>query len=172
MSEIKIRKAKADELDSVMSIYESARRFMKASGNPSQWGDVYPPRELINSDIESEKLYVAEDCDGPLAVFYFTEGPDPTYLEIHGGEWIGSDNYSVIHRIAVSERARGRGVAKHCFDYCLAKAGTIRIDTHRNNLAMQAALLKSGFTYCGVIRIERPADPQDDCERLAYCKTL
>jgi hypothetical protein len=37
---------------------------------------------------------------------------------------------------------------------------------------MQSALLKSGFLYCGVIRIERPADPQDDCERLAYCKTL
>ncbi len=172
MSDIKIRKANHSEIDVIMSIYESARRFMKEGGNPNQWGDAYPPRELIISDIESQKLYVAEDNEALLAVFYFTKGPDPTYREICGGEWQGGEDYSVIHRIAVAEKARGRGVARLCFEYCLREAGEIRIDTHRNNRAMQSALLKSGFLYCGVIRIERPADPQDDCERLAYCKTL
>ncbi|MBQ8720175.1 MAG: GNAT family N-acetyltransferase [Clostridia bacterium] len=169
---MKIRAASLSDLDAILSIYESARRFMKESGNPHQWGSSYPQKELVISDIAAGKLFTLEDSDGLLAAFYFAKGPDPTYLKIYDGEWQGSENYSVIHRIAVSERARGRGVAKLCFDFCLERAGEIRIDTHRDNRAMQASLLKNGFSYCGVIRLDRADSDSDDCERLAYHKKI
>ena len=172
MSEISVRRATSADLCEILKIYAAAREYMRASGNPSQWGTSYPPRELLSSDISEEKLFVASDGEDILAVFYFDKGPDATYDKIYDGFWQGSESYSVIHRIAVSPKARGRGVAKLCFDWCLNVAGEIRIDTHRDNIPMQRALLKNGFSYCGVIRIERPSAPTDDCCRLAYHKSL
>ena len=54
-----IRKTLPTDLDAVMEIYASAREFMKSNGNPDQWGDNYPPRELIETDIASGAAYVA-----------------------------------------------------------------------------------------------------------------
>ena len=38
--------------------------------------------------------------------------------------------------------------------YCLSLTSTIRIDTHADNLPMQAALKRLGFNYCGIIYLE------------------
>ena len=48
---MQIRKAKMGELEVLMEKYESARSFMAANGNPQQWGDYYPPKALIETDI-------------------------------------------------------------------------------------------------------------------------
>ncbi len=31
---------------------------MAASGNPTQWGDNFPPQELLEEDIDSNRLFV------------------------------------------------------------------------------------------------------------------
>ena len=49
---MKIRKAVWSDLDSIMEIYQQARQLMVVQGNPSQWGEDYPPRALIEADIE------------------------------------------------------------------------------------------------------------------------
>jgi hypothetical protein len=51
-----IRKTEIKDLDNVMMIYEDARSFMKENGNPNQWGDSYPERELIKRDISEGKV--------------------------------------------------------------------------------------------------------------------
>ena len=40
-----IRKAEKADLDKIMDIYDTARAFMRKSGNPTQWAGGYPPRE-------------------------------------------------------------------------------------------------------------------------------
>ena len=52
---MEIRKAAEADLDEILEIYSQARRFMAKNGNPSQWGDVYPPRKLVEADIAEGK---------------------------------------------------------------------------------------------------------------------
>ena len=47
-----VRKATLNDLNIILSIYESARMFMEASGNPNQWGKTNPPRERTEEDIK------------------------------------------------------------------------------------------------------------------------
>ena len=49
---MKIRKAERKDLSDILRIYAYARAFMKANGNPDQWGNVYPSTELIQEDME------------------------------------------------------------------------------------------------------------------------
>ena len=157
-----IRKATNEDLDRLMEIYSDARAFMRENGNPDQWGDSYPSRELIKQDILEDCCYVCEAQGEAVGVFYYREGNDPTYRSIYEGEWINDAPYAVIHRIAVATHCRG--VASFCFSYCFARCPNIRIDTHRQNLPMQRSLAKNGFSRCGIIYLE------DGSERIAYQK--
>ena len=160
---MEIRNTRPDELSAVMGIYASAREFMAKAGNPDQWGDGYPSEALVRSDIEAGKSFVCVEGEEILAVFYYSEGVDPTYIRIDDGAWLDDDPYGVIHRIAVA--AQGRGVVRFCFDWGFARCGNLKIDTHEKNIPMQRALEKSGFARCGTIYIETGES------RIAYQKS-
>ena len=162
---MQISKAKIEQLSEILCIYEDARRFMKENGNPNQWGANNPPSEKTIDDIERGKLYVVTEDDAILAVFFFDLSDDPTYKFIYEGKWLNDKSYGVIHRIAVSSKARGKGIAKLCFDYAFSFCNNLRIDTHINNIPMQKALSKSGFIKCGIIHLP------DGGERIAFQKT-
>ena len=137
---------------------------MRSTGNANQWTGGYPSTDVILADIENGNLYICEDDGEWLAVFFYRHGDDPTYRVIYDGEWLNDKSYGVIHRIAVTDAARGRGVASHCYNFALSLSGNVKIDTHRDNLPMQHSLLKNGFSYCGIIHLE------NGDERLAYQK--
>ena len=161
-----IRPATPHDREAIEVIYSDARAFMRASGNHGQWTGGYPTAEIICEDIALERLFVAEDGCDILAVFCYFHGEDPTYRVIEGGEWLDGGEYGVIHRIAVSKNEHGRGVCSECFRYALERSGSVRIDTHRDNIPMQKALSKFGFSYCGIIYLA------SGDERFAYqiCK--
>lgn len=171
---MEIRAARVLELEEIMQIYSSAREFMRAQGNPDQWWSGYPQKELIKSDIERGRCHVVIDGESILAVFYAALENDPTYLKIYGGEWGSELPYGVIHRVAVSPSARGRGVAGFIFSHMEEKFGRIRIDTHENNIPMQRALTKAGFVRRGFIYIKSPEgltpEEQRIYRRIAYDK--
>ena len=54
---MKIRQTREEELDEVMEIYRRAAAFMAESGNPNQWVNGYPDRELIAGDIKKGKSF-------------------------------------------------------------------------------------------------------------------
>jgi len=162
---MEIKLASMSDLSVIKSIYESARAFMENTGNGSQWGKTYPPEELLISDIKEENLYTVRENNEILAVFFFKIGQDKTYLRIKDGAWKNDLPYGVIHRIAVSDSAHGKGVSRFCFEFAFSKCGNLKIDTHRDNIPMQRALGKGGFEYCGVINLE------NGDERIAYQKT-
>lgn len=161
----RIEKLTSSELDRVMEIYADARKFMRASGNLTQWSGGYPSEALIRRDISDGKLYACKEEDDILGVFYFSVENDPTYAEIYDGSWLNDREYAVIHRIAVSAESHGRGVARFIFDDCFAKYPNLKIDTHKDNIPMQKALVKSGFSPCGTIFLAN-GDP-----RIAFQRT-
>ncbi len=160
MGELRFRKAEPSELSEIEEIYAGARAFMRETGNPTQWGSVYPPREVIASDIENGRLFVAEDGEIE-AVFAYIPGVDPTYGYIEGA-WKWEGPYSAVHRVA--SRGKRRGMIRAIMDYCFSLCESVRIDTHENNSVMQKALESYGFVRCGIIYLES-GDP-----RIAYQK--
>ena len=42
----------------ILDIYARAREFMAKNGNPTQWGDNYPSPELLEEDIDTNRLFV------------------------------------------------------------------------------------------------------------------
>ena len=156
-----IQKATLSQFSRILAIYDGAREFMAANGNPNQWGNAYPPEDMIRQDILKGKCYVNLKDDDIRAVFYFNLEQDPTYGYIEGA-WLNDDPYGVIHRLAVGDN--GRGIAAECFDFALSRCKNLRIDTHEDNLPMQRCLAKNGFVRCGIIYLE-DGDP-----RIAYHK--
>ncbi len=161
---MEIRKARAWELDEVLRVYEDARAYMCAHGNATQWVNGYPQPELVSEDIRRGYCHVCVENGEILGVFSWIPGPDPTYSVIEDGAWLNDAPYTVIHRIAV--RSHRRGIASACFAYAMERCGSLRIDTHADNLPMQRSLEKNGFTRCGIIHVE------DGSARIAYQKNL
>ena len=110
-------------------------------------------------DIERGALKLCLDDGEPAAVFALC-GIEPTYARIDGGAWKNDAPYLTVHRLACVKRGRGAGTA--CLNYAKGLSDSVRADTHRDNLPMQALLQKNGFSYCGIIYLE------DGAERLAY----
>ena len=169
---MKIRLAEICDLPQIMDIYATARSFMARSGNPTQWQNGYPPRELLEGDIAEGRLRVVYEGEEILAVFYTAYGIDPTYVKIYEGAWTTEEPYGVLHRVAVSEASRGKGVVSFVFREMLKEHGRLRIDTHESNAPMQRALAKAGFSRCGLIYIREPdgltPEELELCRRVAY----
>ena len=161
---MEIRKAKTDDLPQIRKIYTAAKKYMDASGNPSQWSVGYPPEEYLRQDIELSRLYVCEEEEKLCGVFMLSVKPDPTYDYIEGA-WLNEEPYGVIHRIA-SDGTK-KGMFKAVLDFCREKSGeqkimNLRIDTHADNKTMQYLLEKYGFERCGIIYLENGSP------RIAY----
>ena len=164
---MEIRKSFPDDLSEILAIYDYARRFMAAHGNPRQWGPTgWPPEALIRQDIASGKSYVCQEDGRILATFFFDCGPDvePTYRTMAEGAWQDASPYGVVHRIASAEGAAGAGT--FCLNWAFSRCGHLRMDTHGDNRPMQALLTKLGFQYRGVIHVVEDNDP-----RLAFEKS-
>lgn len=161
---MKIRKTTPTDLDILPRLYDNARRFMAAHGNPTQWGTAYPPRALLESDIAEGCSYVCEEQQKVIATFYYRFGEEDSYRRICNGQWLDESPYGVVHRITSDGTIRGAG--SFCLDWALSQCRNLRIDTHRDNRVMQRLLEKRRFTRCGIIYLE------DGSERIAYQKKI
>ena len=123
-----IRPARPEDLQEILSVYAIARAFMAEHGNPTQWGNTYPARELLEEDIRQGQLYVDEE-DGEIdGVFAYIPGDDPTY-QIIDGTWISDTPYAAIHRVAGS--GKRKGTLSRCLAYCRERTPQIRIEIGR-----------------------------------------
>lgn len=167
---MRIRQTTMEDLDIVMELYARARRFMRENGNPDQWGDHYPPRELVMEDITAGRSYVCvaetaekHSAESIIGVFYYGEEAEENYKKIYGGRWLNEKPYGVVHRIAAPTGVKG--AAGFCINWCYEKSGrNLRLDTHQNNAPMHHMLAKNGFVRCGLI------DLADGSQRIAYQK--
>ena len=147
---MKIRAATLSDLDEILKIYARARSFMREHGNPTQWGDSYPSKELVISDLEQGCLFLVIDGENAIAgVFSCFKNGDPDYDVIKNGEWLNDEPYTAIHRIASA--GTHKGIFSHILEYCLSFSSNIKVDTHLNNTVMQSVLAKHGFKKCGII---------------------
>ena len=167
---LRFRKGLEADLDRVMELVADAQNWFRTQGI-DQWQDGYPTRELILSDILGGENYIVEHNGAVVATFVASFAGEPTYAEIKGKGWLNENRYAVVHRIAVAGECRRRGIAKEILHYAeelSVEQGVddIRIDTHRDNVAMRTLLKKLGYLHCGRITLTSGAF------REAYHKRL
>lgn len=148
-----ITKANALDLDSIMEIIDQAKAYLK-SQKIDQWQDAYPNKDVLENDITHDSLYVVKEDNLIIGVFCVGDY-EPTYDVIYKGEWSTNRDYVVVHRFAVRNEYKGKGVAKYIFDYVKKDHGYIRVDTHPENKSMIKCLYNNGFTYRGEIFLSR-----------------
>lgn len=157
---MQVRKTEQEDLSCVMEIFDTARAFMRAHGNATQWPVGTPSQETIQADIKAGNSYVVVDEDGIQGTFAFIPGEDPTYLEIKDGAWHSQEPYAAVHRVASA--GKKSGVTNVAFSFAAAHMPYLRCDTHKDNTPMQHAMQKFGFKRCGIIHIK------DGTERVAF----
>lgn len=155
-----IRRATEKDLDAVAAIYDAAREFMRAHGNPTQWPGDYPDLRDAKKDLEEGALWVMDEGSGPVAVMSVLSRPDRTYARIEGEPWLNDEPYWVMHRLAVAEPGHGRGA--RMLAWLCGRHDNVRADTHADNVPMQRALESAGFVRRGTITCD------DGTPRIAY----
>ena len=155
-----IRHAEWRDYDDIQRIYAAARQYMRENGNPTQWGDFWPPEHMVRNDIDQQTSYVIEDEAVVHGVFALVFGKDPTYQLIEDGAWLNDAHYATIHRIASDGQVPGIFAA--AFEFCRKLSPNLRIDTHADNAIMQHVVDKAGFVHCGTIY------HTDGTPRIAY----
>ncbi|EOU1465525.1 GNAT family N-acetyltransferase [Clostridium perfringens] len=167
---MEFRQANISDLDQIVEIIELSKKYLKET-KVDQWQDGYPAKEDLRRDIESRNSYVLTSKDEIVATTVISLDGESTYNSIFNGEWITNEEYIVMHRVAVHDRYKGKGIFKELIkeaeNLALNKGiFSIKIDTHRDNISMQKAVLKNDFKKCGIIYLE------DGSERIAFEKVM
>ena len=163
-----LRLAKSEEIQIAMDIINTAKTHLKEQGI-DQWQTGYPDYECIKNDIEYEKGFFVVDDENILGYLCVDYDGEPAYKDMQG-EWNTSENYVVVHRMAFTDNARGKGISSITFrlvEEMSKKKGisSFRVDTDADNKKMQHILQKNGFSYCGTIWF-------DNSEKIAFDKSF
>ena len=164
-----VRIAELKDVERILDIIKDAKSFLKNLG-VDQWQGDYPNKDTILNDISKNQLFVYEE-EEVLGFIAIIQGIEETYNIIYNGKWLSDQEYITIHRIAVKEQAKKRNIGTKLFEYAIAYAKennirSVRVDTHKDNYAMQALINKEGFIKCGYIYLK------DHSLRLAYEKLI
>lgn len=165
-----IRKARLEDLPIIMQIVKEVIPLMHASGN-TQWGEDYPTEEVFREDILEETLYLSEGNDeGKHIIEGFICINQDESEEYSPLKWQAEGKAIVLHRMAVSTRSRGRGVASKLIAFAEEVAtqesiSWIKTDTNEANTIMKAILEKRGYQYVGQVYYRIPGTPYNCYEK-------
>lgn len=165
-----LRKTRQEEINKVLKIIDEAKETLKKN-NINQWQNGYPNKDVILNDIKKSESYVLDHDGEIIGTTALSFNGEKTYDKIYEGKWLSNGAYAVIHRIAVVKieglKGIGTEILKKSEEICLSKGiRNIKIDTHKDNKAMQGLLLKNNYEYCGVIYLE------DGSKRIAFEKEI
>ena len=104
---MEIRKSTREDIKQIMAIFTTAKEYMAAHGNKTQWGDGYPGEEILKTDIDAGNSYVIVNNGMIVGTFSFIIGEEPTYQVIKNGKWTDDRLYGTIHRLASSGIVKG-----------------------------------------------------------------
>jgi GNAT superfamily N-acetyltransferase len=152
---MQVRRATLNDIPSVMQLITEVVPLMRAAGN-FQWDSTYPNPQVFTDDIGLNQLWVADmdgDIGGVAAITtdqyaeYAQAGLDITQTAV------------VVHRLAVSPRYQGKGIARALMHEAEAEAlrrgiRMMRIDTNIENQVAQQLFPKLGYIFAGEIGLK------------------
>ncbi len=167
-----IRVANICDLDGIMQVISDAKALFRQEGS-DQWQDLdnYPNEITITNDINNKEMYVKVINNQIVGCIVLSKIRELCYDNMKIGKWINTDNYMVIHRLAVRKEMYKRGIAQELINEMveIAKENavfSIKVDTKKENIRMISLLTKLNFVEVGKIYLLR-----SDCldkERIAF----
>jgi ribosomal protein S18 acetylase RimI-like enzyme len=147
-----IRLANLNDIPQIMTLIAEVVPLMNASGN-FQWDNTYPNAAVFEKDIALNQLWLAEIGGLVAGISAITTDQEPEYASVG---WDINETAVVTHRLAVSEKFRGMGVAaalllqaeKVALDRAIK---VLRVDTNTQNQATQKLFPKMGYQFAGEI---------------------
>ncbi|MFV5685857.1 GNAT family N-acetyltransferase [Flavobacterium sp. GB2R13] len=148
------RKAELSEIAPIWEILQQAIQRRKEDGS-TQWQDGYPNPEIVQKDIEKGQGFVLVAGETIIGYSAILINDEPAYEKIEGN-WLTNGDFVVLHRVAISEKYLGKGLAKMILKYIEDFAVSnniysVKADTNFDNIAMMKIFEKSGYTYCGEV---------------------
>ena len=170
MTKSLIRLANLNDLVEIERLLIETRGYFKKAKIP-QWQGIYPAVEDFVTDIQREECYLALINQKVVGMIVISSQEELNYQAMVSGHWQSQGPYTVIHRLAVSQSARGAGIGRQLMNFAetitLARQRQIiRVDTHELNRGMLALLEASRYQTAGVIKVA------DGSLRLAFEKNL
>jgi ribosomal protein S18 acetylase RimI-like enzyme len=150
-----IRKATLNDVQGIMQVIHHIVPLMRADGN-YQWDSTYPNPQAFEQDIAADQLWVAV-VDGEIAgAAAITAEQYPEYADV--GLDI-SQPAIVVHRLAVSTKFRGMGIAAALLMQAEQESinrgfNLLRIDTNSQNKAAQSLFPKLGYVFAGEMSLK------------------
>lgn len=162
------RKAVPTEAEAIWEILQGAIARRKADGS-QQWQDGYPNPRVIANDMAKDAAYVLTQEREVVGYAAVMVNGEPAYDDLEG-EWLTHGDYMVVHRVAVSEKHLGKGLARIIFAHLERHAlslgiHSIKVDTNFDNAPMLHILDRLGYTHCGGVTLR-------GAPRLAFEKVL
>lgn len=163
-----LRSAKEEDATRIWEIIQQAKAQMYKE-EKQQWDEFYPAPEHIADDLIKNYAFVLCYEENIIAYGAVVFDGEPTYKDIQGS-WLSDRPYVVVHRLAVADEMKRRGIAtifmREVEKLCVERnIHSFKVDTNFDNFYMQKILEKCGFTYCGEIVFQGGA-------RIAYEKLL
>tara|TARA_B100001175_G_scaffold301379_1_gene294431 strand:- start:212 stop:715 length:504 start_codon:yes stop_codon:yes gene_type:complete len=151
-----IRKAIISDLNDIMKMYNSCVSGMIKNGI-DQWDESYPNFKIISKDLKLGTYFVAELNNQIVGGINIDQEQDPTYLNILWKD--RSNQFLVVHRLAVKEENWGFGVGKRLMNYAenLVKEkglSSIRLDTYSGNPKAMDFYIRLRYSELGTIDLK------------------
>lgn len=170
---MEIRRAGAPELEAVVRLYADAIEAMRGTPEDIEW-DLrwHPTRGSLAAAVAAGELYAAVEEGRVVGAFVLNGVQVPAYAQVPWRLAAAPGDVSVLHLLAVSPAARGRGVGARLVREALrlaeeAGSRTLRLDVLANNKAAASLYRSCGLTDLGVFELEvdegftRPAHAMD-----------
>lgn len=146
-----------DSINNVLNIYKSAIAHMEAQ-NIFQWDDIYPDKDVITDDIESNSMF-GYFMDGDLCAVQVLNNLQSTdYSKI---DWNYKDsNPLVLHRLCVAPKHQNKGIAKELMLFMEEFAlnnnyKTIRFDAFVQNPVSVNLYTRLGYIKSGTVKFRK-----------------
>ena len=117
-----IRKTLPEDVDTILNIFDTARQFMHATGNPTQWNANYPALEDLEPDIQNGNSYVCVENDKVVATFTLIIGDEPNSLKMEAGvPRLHTEPFTALHLTEQPKGLHGLALifAKHRSHICV-----------------------------------------------------
>lgn len=166
---IKLRKVKEDEIMMALCFIEQAKAHLKEQGI-DQWQDGYPNLDSVKEDVSAYRGYFITDDGVPAGYLCLDFEGESVYRQLDG-QWECNEGYAALHRLAIGDAYRGKGVGKLAFGACETLCRdrgihSIRVDTKDENPKMRHVVTENGYKYRGDVYY-------DSCgKRMAFEKVF
>src|SRR5688572_31261868 len=102
-----LRKANFSEAPIIWNILQQAIEQRKQDGS-EQWQHGYPNEQTVHEDLAKGYAYLLTENEVIVAYAAIVFGEEPAYTDIKG-KWLTDGDYAIVHRVAVSNAAKGKG---------------------------------------------------------------